>query len=135
MKKRLLKILPIILVAICSVFILTACVDADVEVQKAKLESKGYFAHDLLTGGYNTMGAEAAYMFVLNSTDDVEMDRVYVLYFSSDSDAKAYERNFLDYALPTLQKYNPDVADEYYYIRIGKIYIHGTERGFEDALD
>lgn len=134
MKKRLLKILPIILVVICAAVLLTACVDADVEVQKQKLEGKGYIVHDLLTSGYNTMDAETAYEFVLNTTEGAVYARVYVLYFASDSGAIDFERNYLEYSEEEFKDNNNDAAKTYYYTRIGKIFIHGDERGYKDAL-
>lgn len=137
MKKRLLKILPIILIAICSVFLLTACVDADVEVQKQKMVSKGYIAHDVTTsGGYNTMGAEAAYHFVINDTAGNAAESVYILYFSSDNDAVLFEENFLKYSYAQLLEKNPDAIDDkgYQYARIGKVFIHGTDYAYDDAM-
>ena len=128
MKKKLFIILPVVFVLLCSVFLFTACVDADYGVQITKMNGLGYLEQQ----DAGTSNCTAEYVFTRNTVSGREV--VYVLYFANEHHAVEHENHFLDKSLSMLKENNPDIAETYTYVRVGKIFLHGTEKGVADAL-
>ena len=127
MTKKLLKIIPLVLAVVMCAFILSACVDADFEVQKEKMTEKGYYCNEIT---YEA-SASRAFNFSKMNPAGTAHETVTIIYYSTDSDAIVKGARFAGYSLGTLP---PELAETYTYAIVGKIFIHGTQKAVEDAL-
>lgn len=131
------KLVSFIGAIIFLMFTFSACVDADSTTQWDKMKRMGYYAYDLIESGssYDYGNAETAHVFSIVNTEDKVSEIVYILYYTTDSDAMIFENKFIDDQYRLLQMTNPEGAADYEYKRIGKIFIHGTTDAVEDVFD
>lgn len=131
--KKVLPIMFLLVVAVATVMLFSACVNADYNVQASKLQEESY-GYEVETIEY-TLKPGSVWRVTATKGAGVEYQYVRIIYFDTEDAAiDYYEDEFLAYSLPELIANDSETADKIVHQRIGKIVLYGTADGVQDAL-
>lgn len=131
--KRIIPAAVLALMMVLAVMCFSGCIDANYSTNVTKLQDMGYTVNTLESNANVAGGSTVVDAWKNQGAADQDYVRLY--YFTTEDYAINYYYNtFLSYAVPELEKNNPDLAGQLEHRLVRNIVIFGTSGGVEDAL-